>query len=78
MCCMARSFNSFHHIISLFFTNFVEAKNWIFLKKDLSLEIVIEKTAGKPRSGGINKNRNCDSDRIYQNCNVDIKRIETK
>ena len=37
------------------------AKNWIFLKKYLSLEIVLEKkTAGKPRSGRINKNRNVD------------------
>ena len=26
---------------------FSEAKNWIFLKKDLSLEIVLGKTAGK-------------------------------
>ena len=52
-------------------------KNWIFLKKDLSLEIVIEKTAGKSRSGWINKNRNVDNGRIYQNSNVDTKRIET-
>ena len=29
--------------------------------------------AGKPRSSRIFKNRNCDSCRIYQNSNVDIK-----
>ena len=60
MRCMARSLNSFHHINSLFLQIFGGAKNWIFLKKDLSLEIVLGKTAGKPRSGRINTNRNVD------------------
>ena len=44
----------------------------------MSLEIVIEKTAGKPRSGRMITNRNCDSCRIYQNSNVDIKTYRTK
>ena len=52
-------FNSFHHIKPLF-TIFGGAKNWIFLKKDLSLEIVLGKAASKPRSGRINQNRNVD------------------
>ena len=67
MCCMTRSLNSFHQIKSLFLQISGRAKNWIFLKKDLSLKIVIGKTAGKPRSGRINKNRHVDSGRINKN-----------
>ena len=77
MCCKREPFISFAHIKSLS-TNFVEVKNWIFLKKVLSLEIVSEKTAGKARSCRIIKNRNCDSCRIYQNSNVDIKTYRNK
>ena len=55
----AEPFHSFHHI-KLLFTIFGGAKNWIFLKKDLSLEIVLGKAAGKPRSGRIDQNRNVD------------------
>ena len=45
--------NHFLHI-------FREVMNWIFLKKDLSLDILLGKTAGKQRRGRINKNRNVD------------------
>ena len=54
MCCKREPFMSFGNIKCLS-TNFVGVTNWIFLKKVLSLEIVIEKTAGKPRSGRIIK-----------------------
>ena len=76
-CCKREPFISFNNIKCLS-TNFVWVKNWIFLRKVLSIEIVIEKTAGKPRSGRIIKNRNCDSCRIYQNSNGDIKTYRNK
>ena len=50
MCCKREPFISLGNIKCLS-TNFVGVKNWICLKKVLSREIVIEKTAGKPSSG---------------------------
>ena len=77
MCCKREPFISFGNIKCIS-SDFVGVKNWIFSRKVLSLEIVIEKTAGKPRRGRIIKNRNCDSCRIYQNSNVDIKTYRNK